>query len=44
MRSPTLFPVATYLLNDAGVAHARSLIEARQYVLNSDWGEVQPKA
>jgi hypothetical protein len=33
-----------YLLNKPGVAHARRLIEARQYVLDSDWGEVQPKA
>jgi hypothetical protein len=26
------------------VAHARRLIETRHYVLNSDWGDVQPKA
>jgi hypothetical protein len=26
------------------VARARELIEARQYVLDSDWGDVQPKA
>src|SRR5213079_2407819 len=31
-------------LNRRAVAHARRLIDARQYVLNSDWGEVQPKA
>jgi hypothetical protein len=36
--------VAAYTVNRRGVAHARKLIEARQYVLNSDWGEVQPKA
>ena len=36
--------VAKYLLNDAAVAKARELITARQYVLNSDWGEVQPNA
>ena len=36
--------MAKYLLNDAAVVRARELIEARQYVLNSDWGEVQPKA
>ena len=36
--------MATYLLNEAAVAHARHLIDTRQYVLNSDWGEVQPKA
>jgi hypothetical protein len=26
------------------VAHARRLIDAHQYVLDSDWGEAQPKA
>jgi hypothetical protein len=36
--------VATYLLNEGAVAHATKLIDARQYVLDSDWGEVQPTA
>jgi len=36
--------VASYALNEAAVAHATELIDARQYVLDSDWGEVQPKA
>ena len=36
--------VASYSVNEAGVAHARKLIEARQYVLDSDWGDDQPKA
>lgn len=36
--------MATYSLNDAAVAKARDLIDARQYVLDSDWGEVQPRA
>ena len=36
--------MAKYLLNDAAVEKARGLIEARQYVLDSDWGEVQPRA
>jgi hypothetical protein len=36
--------MATYTLNDRAVAHARKLIEARQYVLDSDWGEVAPTA
>ena len=36
--------MATYLLNKAAVAKARKLIDARQYVLDSDWGEMQPKA
>jgi hypothetical protein len=33
-----------YSLNEQAVAHARRLIDARQYVLNSDWGERQPGA
>ena len=36
--------VAKYLLNEAAVAKARELITARQYVLDSDWGSVQPRA
>src|SRR3954454_14249155 len=36
--------MAKYTLNDAAVAHLRSLIDARQYVLDSDWGESQPDA
>jgi hypothetical protein len=36
--------MATYALNEAAVAHARRLIDKRQYVLDSDWGEVQPRA
>ena len=36
--------MAKYTLNDAAVAHVRSLIDARQYVLDSDWGDVQPNA
>jgi hypothetical protein len=36
--------VAAYTVNRRGVAHARKLIAARQYVLNSDWGDAQPKA
>jgi hypothetical protein len=36
--------VATYSVNDAAVSHARELISKRQYVLDSDWGEVQPGA
>ena len=37
-------PVASYELNEAAVDKARELIESRQYVLDSDWGDVQPKA
>jgi hypothetical protein len=36
--------VASYSVNPAAVANARRLIDARQYVLNSDWGAVQPNA
>jgi hypothetical protein len=36
--------VASYALNEEAVAHARRLIDARQYVLDSDWGDVQPRA
>jgi hypothetical protein len=36
--------VASYTVNPAGVARARELIEAKQYVLDSEWGDVQPKA
>jgi hypothetical protein len=36
--------MAKYLVNEAGVAHARELIEARRYVLRSEWGRVQPTA
>ena len=36
--------MASYSVNDAAVKRARELIAARQYVLDSDWGEVQPRA
>jgi hypothetical protein len=36
--------MASYSLNKAAVARARTLIDARQYVLDSNWGEVQPGA
>jgi hypothetical protein len=36
--------MASYSLNRAAVARARTLIDARQYVLDSNWGEVQPGA
>jgi hypothetical protein len=35
---------ASYALNEPAVRKARELIDARQYVLNSDWGDVQPSA
>ena len=36
--------MASYTLNTAAMARARRLIDARQYVLDSDWGESQPSA
>lgn len=36
--------MATYAVNPDAVAHARRLIDATQYVLDSDWGQVQPRA
>lgn len=34
----------SYSVNDRAVRQAQRLIDARQYVLDSDWGEVQPRA
>lgn len=36
--------MAKYTVNPAGVDRARELIDARQYVLRSEWGSVQPRA
>jgi hypothetical protein len=36
--------VAAYRVNPDAVAHAERLINARQYVLDSDWGDAQPRA
>ena len=36
--------MARYSVNQDAVAKCRELIDAKQYVLNSDWGEVQPNA
>jgi hypothetical protein len=36
--------VATYTVNRKAAARARELIAARQYVLDSDWGDAQPRA
>jgi hypothetical protein len=32
----------TYVVNPAAVEHAKRLIDARQYVLTSEWSQVQP--
>jgi hypothetical protein len=36
--------MAKYTVNPAAVEKCTELIEARRYVLNSDWGRVQPDA
>ena len=36
--------MASYSVNKDAVARAEELIKGRQYVLRSDWGDVQPKA
>jgi hypothetical protein len=36
--------MASYSLNQHAVAQARRLIDAHQYVLESEWGDVQPGA
>jgi hypothetical protein len=36
--------MASYSVNPAGVEYARQLIRGRQYVLRSEWGQVQPSA
>lgn len=36
--------MAKYTLNPAAVEYARELIRSRRYVLDSDWGERQPRA
>jgi hypothetical protein len=36
--------MASYSVNPKAEARARGLIDARQYVLDSDWGVVQPGA
>jgi hypothetical protein len=44
-RSLREFPgMASYSVNKRAVARAKQLIESRQYVLRSDWGDVQPAA
>jgi hypothetical protein len=36
--------MASYSVNEPGLAYARKLIRGRQYVLRSEWGQVQPAA
>ena len=36
--------MASYTVNKRAVARAEQMIDARQYVLDSDWGEAQPSA
>jgi hypothetical protein len=36
--------LASYSVNERAFARARQLIKSRQYVLDSEWGRVQPRA
>lgn len=36
--------MAKYAVNDSGLARARELIAAGQYVLESEWTDIQPSA
>lgn len=36
--------MASYAVNDRAIARAQELIKARQYVVRSQWGEVQPQS
>ncbi|MGZ4168227.1 MAG: hypothetical protein ACXVR1_12245 [Solirubrobacteraceae bacterium] len=36
--------MASYALNEPAVRHAEELIRKRQYVLRSEWNQVQPRA
>jgi hypothetical protein len=36
--------MAKYEVNEAALQRARQLIASKQYVLQSDWGDVQPRA
>ena len=36
--------MASYTVNERAVKRAEQLIDARQYVLDSEWGDVQPGA
>lgn len=36
--------MAKYEVNEAALQRARQLIASKQYVLESDWGSVQPRA
>ena len=36
--------MASYHVNDAAIAHARRLIDSKQYVVRSEWGSAQPRA
>lgn len=36
--------MAKYVVNERGLAKARELIDARQFILRSEWGDAQPRA
>ena len=44
VRSGQNVALASYTVNEHAVAHARRLIDARRYVLASEWNEAQPRA
>jgi hypothetical protein len=39
-----MLDMASYSVNKDAVAYAQRLIDSRQYVLDSNWGDVQPGA
>ena len=41
---PQNVDMASYSVNERAVTRARKLIDARRYVLESSWGDVQPSA
>ena len=43
-RFPDSPAMADYSVNKDAVSHVTELIKRRQYVLDSDWGDVQPSA
>ena len=44
MAGHTRVDMPKYEVNERAIARAEHLIRAHQYVLRSDWGEVQPRA
>jgi len=36
--------MASYTVNEAGLAKAKALIQSKHYIVKSNWGDVQPSA